>query len=256
MKKQPALTAILFQHHCLKLLLELIDNKMDHILDNMIWNAITTGNNDIAIINGDVGCYLQEIVPFVGMKILNNANLKKLYEFIPTNRSVAISSLHNMNYDESKWKLLQPMDITQMVYEHSVNKFITKNSSLIVPLSEEHVPQMMELTALTRHSPFLQQTIRFKNYFGIFIEGRLAAMTGQRMHPLPYMEVSAVCTYPDFRGLGYAKTLMLHVMKIILDNSFTPFLHVLSNNSSAIELHKTIGFRTRKQIFVDLIRKL
>ena len=229
---------------------------MDHILDNMIWNAITTGNNDIAVINGNVGCYLPDIAPFAGMKIFNDANLKKLYDFIPVNRSVAISSLHKMDHDESRWKLLQPMDVTQMVYEHSVKIFTTKNSPLIVPLSEVHVPQMMELTALTRPGPFLQQTIRFKNYFGIFIEGRLAAMTGQRMHPRPYMEVSAVCTHPDFRGLGYAKTLMLHVMKIILDNSFTPFLHVLSNNRNAIELYKTIGFRTRKQIFVDVIRRL
>jgi ribosomal protein S18 acetylase RimI-like enzyme len=229
---------------------------MDHILDNMIWNAITTGNNDIAIINGDVGCYLPDIAPFAGMKVFNDANLKKLYEFIPADRSVAISSLHKMYHDENRWKLLQPMDVTQMVYEYTVNTFTTKNSRLLVPLSEEHVPQMMELTALTRPGPFLQQTIRFKNYFGIFIGGRLAAMTGQRMHPLPYMEVSAVCTHPDFRGLGYAKALMLHVMKIILDNSFTPFLHVLSNNSNAIELYKTIGFRIREQIFVDMIKRL
>ena len=229
---------------------------MDHILDNMIWNAITTGNKDIAIINDDVGCYLPEIAPFAGMKNFNDPNLKKLYEFIPANRSVAISSLNKMDHDESRWKLIQPMDITQMVYEHPVHTFTTKNSPLIVPLSDEHVPQMIELTALTRPGPFLQHTIRFKNYFGIFIEDRLAAMTGQRMHPRPYMEVSAVCTHPDFRGLGYAKALMLHVMKLILDNSFTPFLHVLSNNINAIELYKTIGFRTRKQIFVDVIRRL
>ena len=229
---------------------------MDHILDNMIWNAINTGNNDIAIINEDVGCYLPDIAPFAGMKVFNDANLKKLYEFIPANRSVAISSLYKMDHDESKWKLLQPMDVTQMVYEHSVNTFITKNSPSIVPLSEEYVPQMMELTALTKPGPFLQQTIRFKNYFGIFVEGRLVAMTGQRMHPRPYMEVSAVCTHPDFRGRGYAKALMLHVMKIILNNSFTPFLHVLSNNTNAIELYQTIGFRTRKQIFVDVIQRL
>jgi len=229
---------------------------MDHILDNMIWNALTTGNNDIAIVNGDVGCYLPDIAPFAGMKVFNDVNLKKLYEFIPVNRSVAISSLNKMDHDESRWRLIQPMDVTQMVYEHSLNTFTTKNSSLIVPLSDEHVPQMLELTALTRPGPFLQQTIRFKNYFGIFIEDRLAAMTGQRMHPRPYMEVSAVCTHPDFRGLGYAKALMLHVMKLILDNSFTPFLHVLSNNINAIELYKTIGFRTRKQIFVDVIRRL
>ncbi len=232
------------------------NNKMSHVLDNMIWNALTTGNNDIAIINGDVGYYLPDIAPFAGMKELNNSNLKKLHEFIPASRSLAISSLVKMNHDESRWKLIQPMDVTQMVYEHTVNTFTTKNSPLIVPLSEKHVPEMIELTALTRPGPFLQQTIRFKNYFGIFIEGRLAAMTGQRMHPRPYMEVSAVCTHPDFRGMGYAKALMLHVMKIILDNSFTPFLHVLSNNSNAIELYKTIGFRTRKEIFVDMIRRL
>ena len=229
---------------------------MVHILDNMIWNAITTGNNDIAILNGDVGCYLPDIAPFAGMKVFNDRNLNKLYEFIPANRSVAISSLNKMDHNESRWRLVQPMDVTQMVYEHSVNTFTTGNSSLIVPLSEEHVPRMIELTALTRPGPFLQQTIRFKNYFGIFIEGRLAAMTGQRMHPRPYMEVSAVCTHPDFRGLGYAKALMLHVMKIILDNSFTPFLHVLSDNINAIELYKAIGFRTRKEIFVDVIRRI
>src|SRR5688572_27301600 len=229
---------------------------MSHVLDNMIWNALTTGNNDIAIINGDVGYYLPDIAPFAGMKDFNDPNLKKLYELIPANRSVAISSLDKMNHDESRWKLIQPMEVTQMVYEHSVNTFTTKNSPLIVPLSEEHVPKMIELTSLTRPGPFLQQTIRFKNYFGIFIEDRLAAITGQRMHPTPYMEVSAVCTHPDFRGMGYAKALMLHVMKIILDNSFIPFLHVLSNNSNAIELYKTIGFRTRKEIFVDMVRRV
>jgi len=229
---------------------------MGHILDNMIWHAITTGNNDIAILNGDVGCYLPEIAPFAGMKEFNDVNLEKLYEFIPANRSVAISSLSKMDHDANKWKLLQPMDVTQMVYEHPVNTFTTKHSALIVPLSEEHIPQMLELTALTKPGPFLQQTIRFKNYFGIFIEGRLAAMTGQRMHPLPYMEVSAVCTHPDFRGRGYAKALMLHVMKIILENSFIPFLHVLANNFNAIELYKTIGFQTRELIYVDLIRRL
>jgi len=156
-----------------------------------------------------------------------------------------------MDHDETNWKLLQPMDITQMVYEHFAKTFPINCSSVIRTCSPND-----GITALTKPGPFLQQTIRFKNYFGIFIEGRLAAMTGQRMHPRPYMEVSAVCTHPDFRGLGYAKTLILHVMKIILDNSFTPFLHVLSNNSNAIELYKTIGFSTRKQIFVDLIRRL
>src|SRR4030095_6181921 len=170
-------------------------------------------------------------------KELNNKNLDKLHAIVPPDKRIAISYFKKPSLDENKWKIVHPMHITQMLYEKPVTSFTTKNSSLIVPLGMEHVPEMLELTRLTKPGPFFEKTILFGNYFGIFIDGRLAAMAGQRMHPLPYMEVSAVCTHPDFRGKGYAKTLMLHVMNIILDNSFIPFLHVLTNNTTAIKLY-------------------
>ncbi len=229
---------------------------MSHVLDNMVWNAIITGNKDIAIVNGDVGCYHPDIAPFAGMETWSKTNLNRLYEFIPVGRRVAVSFGERIAPDESNWKVLQKMDCCQMVYEEPVAGFITESSSLIEPLSMEHIQQMLELTALTRPGPFLKKTILFGNYFGIFIGGRLAAMTGQRMHPVPYLEVSAVCTHPDFRGKGYARTLMLHFMKIILDNSFTPFLHVLTNNATAIKLYESIGFRVRKRLFIDVIERI
>ncbi len=229
---------------------------MSHILDNMIWNAITTGNSNIALVKGDVGCYQEDIAPFVGVKELKEANFDKLHDLIPAGRRVAISYFDRMALNESKWEMVQELDCCQMVYEWPVTSFFTAASSLIVPLTEEHVPQMLELTALTKPGPFFSKTILFGNYFGIFVDGRLAAMTGQRMHPVPYMEVSAVCTHPDFRGQGYAKALMLHVMKIILANSFTPFLHVLTSNTSAIQLYESIGFRTRRTIFIDVIKRV
>ena len=228
---------------------------MAHILDNMIWNAITTGNRDITTVSGNVGYYHPSIAPFAGLKEWNNENLEKLHELLPAGRRVAVSCEERINLEESKWKVLQQMDCCQMMYEKPVASFITGASSLISPLGMEHVSQMLELTALTKPGPFFKKTILFGNYFGIFIEGRLAAITGQRMHPVPYMEVSAVCTHPDFRGKGYAKALMLHVMKIILDNSFTPFLHVLTSNASAIQLYESIGFRIRKKLFIDVIER-
>jgi len=231
---------------------------MQHILDNMIWNAITTGNKDIATVNGNVGCYHPAISPFAGLKESrwSNEDLQELYEFLAAGSRVVVSREERMIPDEKKWKVRQQMDICQMVYDRPVDGFTTTASSLISPLTFEHVPQMLELTKLTKPGPFSEKTILFGNYFGIFIDERLAAMTGQRMHPIPYMEVSAVCTHPDFRGKGYAKALMLHVMKIILDNSFIPFLHVLTNNSGAIQLYESIGFLTRKKLFVDVIQRL
>ena len=228
---------------------------MPHILDNTIWNAITTGNRDIAIVDGELGFYQPDIAPFVGFKELNKESLDKLHALIPAGKRIAISYPDTLPVDKNKWAILHHMDITQMIYERPVTAFTTTASDMIVPLSDEYIPQMLELTALTRPGPFLKKTILFGNYFGIFVEGRLAAMTGQRMHPTPYMEVSAVCTHPDFRGHGYARALLLHVMKLILDNSFTPFLHVLTSNTGAIRLYGSVGFRTRKKLFIDMIKR-
>ncbi|HQV59433.1 MAG TPA: GNAT family N-acetyltransferase [Chitinophagaceae bacterium] len=69
-------------------------------------------------------------------------------------------------------------------------------------------------------------------------------------------KVSAVCNHPDYRGRGYAKALMLWVMQLILENSFTPFLHVLSSNTGAIQLYESIGYRIRKQFFMDVVKRL
>src|SRR5213075_1912153 len=97
----------------------------------------------------------------------------------------AVSYQKKMKLDERKWKVLKEMECYQMVYKEPIDKFTTMATPLITPLSMKHVPQMLELTKLTRPGPFFEKTILFGNYFGIFIEGRLAAITGQRMHPVP-----------------------------------------------------------------------
>ena len=229
---------------------------MHDVLDNTIWNAITTGNRDLAMVNGSVGCYDPKIAPFAGMKERSTENFERLYDLLGSGRRVAVSYEERIILDGKKWKPLRQMDCYQMVYDNPFASFTTAASSLITPLNIEHIPEMVELTKLTKPGPFFENTILFGNYFGIFVDGRLAAITGQRMHPVPYMEVSAVCTHPDFRGKGYAKALMLHVMKIILDNSFIPFLHVLTSNEPAIQLYESIGFRIRKKLFIDGIERL
>ncbi|HEX7846382.1 MAG TPA: GNAT family N-acetyltransferase [Chitinophagaceae bacterium] len=229
---------------------------MSHLLDNMIWNGITTGNRSIAEVNGTVGAYHADIAPFAAIKEFNQENFEKLYQFLSPGRKVAVSYFNFLSLDESKWQKLAQMECYQMVYENPIDCFTTLQTELVVPLTREHVPQMLELTALTKPGPFFENTILFGNYFGIFKDGKLAAMTGQRMNPGQYMEVSAVCTHPDFRGLNYARTLMLHVMKIILDNSFTPFLHVLTSNSGAIKLYESIGFTIRKKIMIGMVKRM
>lgn len=229
---------------------------MNHLLDNMIWNALVTGNKDIAVSSGAAGCYRPDIAPFAAVEELNNDNLGQLHALLPAERKVALSWFDRPALNPEQWQVLHEMDCSQMVYEYPVKNFETKESRLVVPLTREHVPQMLELTAMTKPGPFLENTILFGNYFGVLVDGQLAAMAGQRMHPVPYMEVSAVCTHPAFRGKGYARACMLQVMKLITENGFTPFLHVLTSNTTAIQLYESIGYRIRKRIFINVIKRL
>ena len=229
---------------------------MAHLLDNMIWNAITTGNAGIATVDGDVGFYHPDIAPFAGMAATNDANLDKLHAMLPAGRKVAISYFDNIDLDKTKWETLANMHCCQMICENFVDVFETEQTPLVQRLTDEHISQMLELTRLTKPGPFYERTILFGNYFGIFDSGQLVAMTGQRMHPVPYLEVSAVCTHPGYRGKGYAKAIMLQVMKLIMEQSFTPFLHVLSSNETAIKLYESIGFTIRTKLYIDMLRRI
>lgn len=229
---------------------------MNHLLDNMIWNALQTGNRDMAILNDYAAYYRPDIAPFAAMAEPDIEHLNRLHQFLPDNKTIALTYPSDLQPDTQYWNIIREMDCCQMIYEVPVDSFITRESEKIQPLTEAHIPQMLELTAMTRPGPFFQNTILFGNYFGIFENDQLAAMCGQRMNPVPYLEVSAVCTHPEHRGKGYAKALMLRVMDLILKQSFIPFLHVLAENATAIGLYESIGFRTRTRLNINMLKKI
>src|SRR6202040_4174727 len=56
----------------------------------------------------------------------------------------------------------------------------------IVTLGASDVPAMMELTKLTNPGPFAARTRELGTFLGVKIDGRLAAMAGERMKPVDY----------------------------------------------------------------------
>jgi ribosomal protein S18 acetylase RimI-like enzyme len=114
-----------------------------------------------------------------------------------------------------------------------------------VPLGPADVPEMLDLVARTRPGPFLPRTIELGTYLGIRRDGALIAMAGERLHPPGWTEISAVCTDPAFRGEGLATRLILAVAHGIRERGETPFLHTGAQNTSAIRLYESLGFRLR-----------
>ncbi len=77
----------------------------------------------------------------------------------------------------------------------------------IVELGAGDAHEMLALAQLTEPGPFLARTHTMGRFLGVRIDGRLAAMAGERMRFPGFTEVSGVCTHPDFRGRGLARSL-------------------------------------------------
>ena len=116
------------------------------------------------------------------------------------------------------------------------------------PLGEADAAEMLALATLTAPGPFFEKTHRLGAFIGIKIDGRLAAMAGERMKPDGFTEVSGVCTHPDFRGRGYAGSLMRVVTARILERGEQAFLHAYATHTATIALYETLGFRVRTPI--------
>jgi predicted GNAT family acetyltransferase len=125
----------------------------------------------------------------------------------------------------------------------------------VAPLSlgTTDVPEMLELAAATEPGPFLPQTIQMGSYFGIRAsDGRLVAMAGERLQSTAFVEISGVCTHPEFRGHGYARALATFLAAQIMAAGKAPFLHVKSENGARVVYHK-IGFRLRAAICLTVL---
>ena len=125
----------------------------------------------------------------------------------------------------------------------------------LTTLGAGDVPAMMELVELTKPGPFALRTHELGHFLGIRIGGRLAAMTGERMAPANYTEMTAVCVHPDFRGRGFAQALLAAVSRGILARGEIPFLHVFSENASAIALYKRQGMTIRRRLHVTVLER-
>ena len=122
-------------------------------------------------------------------------------------------------------------------------------------LGDADASEMLALARLTEPGPFLERTHTMGRFAGVRIEGRLAAMAGERMRVPGYTEVSGVCTHPDFRGRGLARRLSMAIAAGIEARGECPFLHAWRRNQVAIALYESLGFAARTEVNVAVLAR-
>ncbi|WP_207426648.1 GNAT family N-acetyltransferase [Pedobacter sp. SYSU D00535] len=225
---------------------------MEHLLDNPIWNALNTGNARLAQGNDHARFFPEDFAGFAGLKNNSERDFEALWQLLPPKRTVVLF-LPEVVRIPAGWTVTTVKDLLQLVFEQE--ELIESGEPQIQPLTARHVPQMLKLVEATNPGPFFQRTIEFGNYQGIFDGDTLVAMAGQRLQPRPYVEISAVCTAPDYLKRGYAAALLRQQIRAIKRASAIPFLHVLPENTAALHLYEKLGFRTRKLMQVYVLEK-
>lgn len=218
---------------------------MTDLLHNPVFSALARNESHRAFGSEHVKYFDLEVSPFAGFNCDVETGFRELHEMLPAGRRILFATPEEIDIPNA-WKLKAEIKGLQFVYRNDVmpaNPVIEPE-----PLNESHVDEMVALAALTKPGPFNKRTIEFGHYHGIFEDGRLAAMTGQRLHIDNLTEISAVCTHPDFTGKGYAAALLLHQLHIILSNNQLPFLHVRADNKRAIEIYERLGFEENREM--------
>ena len=223
-------------------------------MNNPAWNALTSGNSHLAKGAGNVRYFDPEISPIVGLDRHDGSLLNDLHQQIADDSPRVVFTPEEIQIPAG-WQQLRYISGYQMVCNQPDTTANT-GSTAILPLGEEHIPQLLELTRLTAPGPFAQRTIEFGHYEGVFDGDKVVAMAGQRLHVNEYTEISAVCTHPDYLGRGYARQLLLSQISRMTAAGNTPFLHVRDDNERAINVYKALGFEISSVMNFYFIEKV
>ncbi len=223
----------------------------EKFLNNPIWGALATEQSHCGLGAVNARRYFPHIAPFGAVSAPTSQAETELISLVNPGETICLVGISPAL--SSVWKLERQSEILQMICQEKLEN--SEAESDIQLLTDDDLPAMLALTALVYPAYFRAGTAGLGAYFGIYQNGQLAAMAGERMRITGLQEISAVCTHPDFAGRGYARRLVEHLMTKIWGRGETPFLHVDADNKRAIALYERLGFKLHLSLPLWVIRR-
>ncbi|HYD18106.1 MAG TPA: GNAT family N-acetyltransferase [Patescibacteria group bacterium] len=206
-------------------------------LDNPIWHALNEAHRPLARAAGLAARYPADVSPFAGLQEYTQAAFDDLAALVEPGQTIALFTRQPVAVPDG-WAIERAVTIGQMLC-HDLQP---QEGPHPLRLTDDDVPEMLDLVKRTEPGPFLPRTNRMGSYYGYRDNGRLVAMTGMRLGLAGFAEISAVCTDPDFRGQGLAGMLSTYVAREIISGGRHPFLHYRLDNP-ARHLYEKLGFQ-------------
>jgi ribosomal protein S18 acetylase RimI-like enzyme len=215
----------------------------DSELDNPFWASLRSVHRDLALRIGDVARFPAEFAPFLGVANAKVEADDALATLIAADETVYL--IGPAPHVSNRWSLKSYAPLAQMVRDTPIPEI---DGPEIIELGVAHRADVLALTTLVYPHYFRPRTMELGRYFGIYQDGRLAAIAGERMGTPTAREMSAICTHPDFLGRGYARRLTAMLTNDTLARGALPFLHVSHENTRAKAMYLQMGYRIRKDV--------
>lgn len=221
-----------------------------HPLANPVWNSLIGPHAHLGVTTGKVRRYRTEVAMFVSVEDWTDPDMPGLFQLMGdttvgfvTEGPVALPP---------GLEVIRIANVAQLICEEWNPVSVTL---AMTPLGEANEREMVELVELTKPGPFAPKTRLMGTFRGLFDDGRLVAMSGERWRTDGFAEISAVCTHPDYRGRGYAKQFVSQGGNEIIAGGRRPFLHTFADNAVAIATYEKLGFRHSRMMQFTVVRR-
>ena len=224
---------------------------MRHVLDRPIWSALTTRHQALGEGGGLARRYRPSIVPFAATAADDADSLRALARLLAPGETAVLVQADEIVLPP-EISAVSTATLVQMIADQPMP---AASDGRIRQLTKDDATEMLALASLTKPGPFTLEALSLGEFWGIRIDGRLAAMAGERMKQPGYSELSGVCTHPDFRGEGLARRLSVFVAGRIAARGEVPYLHAYESNAAAAGLYESIGFRLRSKMNMATVQR-
>lgn len=222
-----------------------------HILDRPVWSALTSCHAELAQGDELARRYPSDIVPFAAARDTGAESLDALSTLLDPGESVVLAEAQDIVLPAD----LKAVTVAEAVQMIAAEPFPAIDDARIAPLTLDDAPEMLALATLTKPGPFSLKALALGRFWGIKLDGKLAAMAGERMRQPGFTELSGVCSHPEMRGRGLGRTMSLFVAGKISARGDVPYLHAYAGNTAAIGLYEQIGFGLRSRMQVVIARR-
>lgn len=221
------------------------------LLDNIYWNALAGAQERFSSGTATARRYARGFSAILGFADAQNPDFDAIEPFCDPDEHFYVGAWTGRV--PARWQLHADTVGHQMVWDREMPAEDPGLAAVLLDAS--HVPQMLELVKIRPPGPFAVRTRELGNYFGVFEDGRLVAMAGERMEAGALREVSGVCTHPDFEGRGLARRLIIKLVRRQMERGQIPFLHVMRDNVHAREVYARMGFRLYQEVALRVVSR-